>query len=171
MKNLLLCLFVMLVLSAVTTSAQGIKVGIVDADVVIQKSAKGKKFFAEMQEFNQEKKSQLEGMVNNFESKQKDAQAKAASMNEEKRREVGLELQRLQTAIKRAQEDAERERQKKLNNGLERIQKELGPLIRQMALEKGLDLVLNRGAQSGIVFMSERINITNDVIRKYDELR
>ena len=50
MKNLLLCLFVMLVLSAVTTSAQGIKVGISD----YAQSELGDVVFVELPQINDE---------------------------------------------------------------------------------------------------------------------
>jgi Skp family chaperone for outer membrane proteins len=35
-------------------------------------------------------------------------------------------------------------------------------------VEKGLDLVLNYGSQSNIVYVKETINITGDVVKKYD---
>lgn len=53
---------------------------------------------------------------------------------------------------------------------MEKIQKELVPLIRQVALQKGLDLVLNQGLGSNIILNTDQIDITNEGIRKYGEM-
>jgi outer membrane protein len=159
---------VILAINVVAINAQGTKVGVVDAEAVIQQSKKGKSFFTEMENLKKQKESEIDGLVNALQAKQKDAQANAASMTEAKKQEVGLELQRMQNNLKRQSEDAQRELQIKLNNGLERFQKEISPLIRQVAVEKGLDLVLNYGSQSNIVYVKETINITGDVVKKYD---
>ena len=162
--------FAGLLLFPLLSLAQGTKIGVVDAETVVQKSVKGQAFFEEVKKFNQGKADEIDTLIKTFNEKQKDAQAKAASMSEDKRQEVGLELQRMQTDIKRKREDAERESKLKVNGGLDAIQKELMPLVRQVALEKGLDLVINYGQQTGIVFFSEKIDITSDVIAKYDEM-
>lgn len=149
---------------------EGTKVGIVDADIVIQKSAKGKKFFESYQDFTKAKRDEIEKQVQLFRDREKDAQAKAASLSEDKRKEIGTELQKLQTEIKRLQEDAKSDADQMLNDGLDRFRKELAPLIRQIALEKGLDMVMNYGPQSSLVYISDSVNITQDVIKKYDEV-
>ena len=150
--------------------AQGHKIGVVNANRVVQESQKGKAFFAELDTFSKQKRDLIEQQIQAFREQEKDAQAKAASMSEDKAREVAIDLQKKQTDIKRMQEDAERESKLKLNEGLEKFQRELGPLIRQIALEKGLHLVLNDGPSAGIVYRDDAIDITNDVIKKYDEM-
>lgn len=171
MKKLILCALLLLAFGIHNLAAQSTKVGIVDADAIIQQSAKGKAFFDEYQRFTNSKRDEINRLVEDYRAKEKDAQAKAASLTEEKRQEIASELQRMQTDIKRKQEDAKRESQMKLNEKLETFQRELAPLIRQVAIEMGLDLVLNYGPQSSIVYFSDAINITDDVIRKYDERR
>ena len=153
----------------VAALAQGHKIGIVDGDVVIQKSVKGKAFFDEYQSLAAAKQDEIKAKIDNFRAQEKDFQAKAASLSEDKNREMQVQLQEMQTDIKRLQEDAKRAMDLKLNTGLQKFQKELAPLIRQVALEKSLDLVMNNGPNSNIVFISEAIDITDAVIKKYDE--
>jgi outer membrane protein len=166
-KKLVIILAALLVPGFVAAQS---KIGVVNANRVVQDCQKGKAFFESMDADNKAKRSEIEGMVKKLQDTQKEANAKAASMSEDKRKETALELQKMETDIKRFQEDAEREAKLKLNTGLEKFQRELGPLIRQIALEKGLDLVLNDGQASGIVFRSDSIDITDDVIKKYDEM-
>ena len=144
-------------------------VGVVDIEAVIKKSNKGKAFFDELDAFKTQKKTNIDNMVKAWQDKKKDAQAKAASLSEDKKQSLALELQTMQTNIKRAQEDAERETQVKVQSGLEKLTGALEPLVRQVALEKDLHLVLQYGAQSGIVFFHEKIDITEDVIKKFNE--
>ncbi|CAM2007283.1 OmpH family outer membrane protein [Acanthopleuribacter pedis] len=161
----------LIVLSALCMPAlaQGTKVAIVDADVIVQKSQKGKAFFEEFQKFTEGKRTEIEKMVEGFQAKQKDLQAKAASMSEDKKKESAMELQRLQTEIQRAQEDAKRESDLRLNTALERFRKEIAPLVRQVAIEKGIDMVLNNGPNTGLVYFSDAVNLTDAVIKAYDE--
>lgn len=149
--------------------AQGTKIGVVDANQIIEESNKGKAFFQEMQQFKSTKEKELEEMHKHYLERQNDAQAKAASMTEEKSREIAFELEQMQKDIKRTQEDAERAFQQKLNERLEVFQREIAPLIRQVSIEKGIDLVLDYNAGSNIVYMDDKINITKDVIAKYNQ--
>lgn len=153
-----------------TTVAANSKIGIVDADMVVQKSKKGVKFFSELQAFNEKKKQEVNELVESYREQQKDAQAKAANMSEDEVREVTKELQDFQTKIKRAQEDANREAQTKFNQGVEGFRKELAPIIRQVSIEQKLDAVFNFSPNSNIVFFSDSVNITDLVIEKFDQV-
>lgn len=144
------------------------KIGVVDADVVIQRSAKGKAFFEQYQGLIKQRQDEIKAMVDNYRAQEKDLQAKAASLSADKAREMRDQLQRMQTDIKRKQEDAEAEAQKTLNDKLDEFRKELAPLIRQIAQEMSLDLVINYGPNSNLVYISDNVNITDDVIQKYD---
>lgn len=164
--TLILALFLMPLMAL----AQGSKVAVVNANRVVQECKKGKAFFAELEVYKAKKDTELKAMVAELQDKQKDAQTKSASMSEDKKRDVLKVLEDGERDIKRRGEDAQRDTQARLNDGLERFQRELGPLIRQIALEKGLHLVFNDGPSSGIVFRDVTIDITEDVIKKYDEM-
>jgi len=168
MTNKLVMMALLTLVTAMFSMAQT-NIGVVDFERVIKNSAKGKAFFVELEDFQKGKKAAIDAMAQQLREKQKEAQAKAASLSEDKKQELGMELEGLNTKLKRAREDAERESQIKIQSGLDRIQSELEPLVRQVALEKDLQLVLSYGAQTGIVFVHEKIDITADVIKKYDE--
>ncbi|MCB0501733.1 MAG: OmpH family outer membrane protein [Bacteroidetes bacterium] len=169
MKHLIFSMALLFCLGTNNLIAQGTKIGVVDANQIIEESNKGKVFFQEMQQFKITKEKEIEEMHKHYLERQKDAQAKAASMTEEKRSEIAFELEQMQKDIKRTQEDAERAFQQKLNERLEIFQREITPLIRQVSIEKGIDLVLDYNAGSNIVYMDDKINITKDVIAKYNQ--
>jgi outer membrane protein len=158
----------MLVFATAGVLAQGAKVAVVDADKVIQESLKGKAFFEEFQAFIEKMRQELEADVDRYRVAENDLQAKLASLSEEKRKEEAAKLQRMQTELKRKQEDANMERERRLQEGLDVFRNELRPLIRQVALAKGLDLVMNFGPNSNLVFFNDAVDITKDVIKEYD---
>lgn len=163
-------LLFLLMVAPMSFAFQGTKVGIVDADTVIQESNRGKAFLNELDIFSQARRQDLQTMADKRDSLMKDLQAKAASMSKANLESSRKEINQLEVDIKRKQEDATREAEIKLKTGLDEIRNEMVPLIRQVAIEKDLDMVLNMGPQSQVVYFHERIDITKDVIKKYDEM-
>ena len=51
----------------------------------MQKSARGKAFFEELNKFRDAKTAEIDGLIKEYQDKQKDAQAKAASLSEDKK--------------------------------------------------------------------------------------
>jgi len=152
------------------TMAQGVSgLGIVDAEAVIQNSIKGKRFFQEMDDFGKQRSQQIEAKVAEFRDLEKEYKTKFNSLSEEKRATITTDLQNLELDIKRMREDAKREQDRKVNQALDNFRKELAPLIRMVAEEKGLDIVFNHGPQSNLVFFTKKVDITEDVVKKYDD--
>ena len=170
MKHIILSIVFVLTFSSLNLMAQGTIIGVINADQIIQASEKGQAFLKEIERFHQTKKNELEDLMTYVYNLQKDARDNAASLSEEKLHEISILIQEKQTEIKRKQDDAERESQLKLNEGIERFEKELTPLINQIAKEKGIDLVLNNNSSNGIMFVSDRIDITQDVIARYNAM-
>ncbi len=156
-------------LAAMPTLAQT-NVGIVDFDVVVQKSEKGKAFFADLISLQERHAAELRVLADARREKQKDAQARAASLSESQKNALRLELLQMETEYKRRKEDLEQELGRQQQSGMDTFERQLIPLVRQLALEKQLQLILSV-LNSGIVFFDETIDITNDVIKKYDALQ
>lgn len=143
-------------------------VAVVDFEAVISKSTKARAALAEVGLLRKSKQESLTAMAEAFRQKQTEAQGRAATMTEIERRNAGNELERMQTDITRATEDAERAVQLRANQVLADLNKQLGPLVQQMAIDRNLDLVLQWGADVGIVFASKALDITDDVVAAYD---
>ncbi|MCB1044380.1 MAG: OmpH family outer membrane protein [Acidobacteria bacterium] len=146
-----------------------VKIGIVDADIVIQESIKGKRFFQEFEQFGKQKSDEIQARVSEYSDKEKDYKNKVNSLSEDKRREMVVQLQNLEKDIKRMQEDAKQESDRRLNDALSKFRKELGPVIQAVAEEMKLDIIINHGPQSNLVYFNARVDITDAVIKKYDE--
>ena len=167
MKKLgVFCAIILAVLFTGSVFAQT-KVAIVDADQVILKSQKGKAFLKELDAFAKQKDSEIRKKVAEFQQLQKEYKAKAPSLSEDKAMEIQKKLSDMQIEIKRMQDDAKREFQLKQTKGFEKFRKILQPIIEQIAKEKGIDIIFSR-AQSGIAYHSPAVDITQEVIKRFD---
>lgn len=167
-KKIIISMFALVMCGA--AMAQGTKFGIVDADRVIQESKKGKQFFEELQAFVKSKQDEIDVDIKAFQEKEKEFKSKMVTLSTEKRDAMAAQLQEMQVKLKRMTEDAENERQRRITRALEKFRQELSPLVRQVALEKSLDIVMNLGPEHQVVYFSESIDITKEVIAKYDAM-
>jgi outer membrane protein len=143
------------------------RVGVVDADQVIYKSAKGKALLQGLNNLVQQKQNEIKQVVAEAQQTEKEYKTKLASLSDEKKLAMEKKLSDYQTRIKRMQEDAKRELQIKQKQEFERFQKLLQPIIDQLAKEKNLDVVFSR-AQSGIVYLSPTADLTAEAIKRVD---
>jgi outer membrane protein len=81
---------------------------------------------------------------------------------------IQSDIEKKQTERKRYEEDQAREYQQFGNSLLNKIRSELVGIIEALAKEQGYDLVLDTMA-SGVVTSSPTIDITAEVIRRYDQ--
>jgi len=81
--------------------------------------------------------------------------------------QLNSDLQRKQTERKRFAEDSYNEMQEFTGRLFQRVQGELLPIIEQVGKEKNLDLIFDL-LKSGTIYFNPAINITEDVIKKYD---
>ena len=170
MRNLILFMALILILGVHGLQAQGAKIGIVHIDAVVQKSIKGKAFIDEHQGFREEKRDEINKLYQNYEQKDKEFQAKSPSLNEERRREFTFQLERLRLEIRRKQEQSENELSNRLNEGMMQIREELDPLIEKIGSEKDFDLILRYDPDSNMLYVNDKIDITNEVIKRYDDM-
>jgi len=168
MKKSLFVLVCLVSLFAFSNDAVAqVKIGVFEPNLVIQKSAKGKKFMNELKAFADKKNQEIQAEVNNAEALKKEYLSKQASLSAEKRTEMEKKLSDYQIKIKRMQDDAKREFSIKEQQGYKMFSDLMKPIIESIAKAKNLDLVFSR-AQSGIVYMSATVDITEDIVKQID---
>ncbi len=140
-----------------------IKIVVVDLEQVVAQSAAGKELKARLDTFQQQ--VQAEGTKKTDAAKeirQRIAEG-VNSLTEDKLAELQKEYEDATIAIRRFQDDKQREGQKMQTEGLREIEKQLQPVFEKIRDEGGYDLILNHVA--GVVVMAnERVDITQLVI-------
>ena len=132
MKKTVIFVTVMLVFSWFIFSE--IKIGVINAQQVIQETKKGKEITGRLEKLGQGKQKQVEALREEIKKLQKDAVSPA--LNDETREKKNLELQTKQTELKRFIEDAQREMQQKSATELKNLRQEILPLIEKICKEK-----------------------------------
>ena len=144
-----------------------IKIAVVDLEVVVALSPGGKALGKELEEFEEQVKTQVEEMRQQGQALTQRLQEGQNSLSQDKLSEMQKELEDLQIAIRRLVDDKQREGQKKQQEGLQRIEKQLEPVFNAIRDEEGYDLILNR--VPGVVVMAgERVDITQKVIERLE---
>ncbi|MEM1269271.1 MAG: OmpH family outer membrane protein [Bacteroidota bacterium] len=155
-------------LAAPQASAQGLKVGYTEADIIVAQMPEYRDMVQELQGFVEAGQQEYQGLVESYQEKLADYQQKQALLSEQARATREEELVELQGQIQqfaaaKEQEVAQKEAEL-LGPLLDRVQ----TAINEVAAEQGLQLVLNSRAagQPMILFASDEMNITEAVMSK-----
>jgi len=148
--------------------AQGTgKIGVVNSQQVLEKSTEGKKALAQLQERDKKAQADMARLDNEIKQLETKLSVQRLTLSEEEVLRIGSDLEKKKTDQKRFSEDIGRELQELQYRLLTRIQNELLPIIEGLGKEKGMDIILDLG-KSGAVFVNPTVDLTDDVIRRYD---
>ena len=143
------------------------KVAFVNVQRVAEESAAGKESTAQVQALNQEKLDELNEKNRGLQDSQQTLQQGGTVMSETARVELEREIGRMQIEIQRMTEDAQLAVQTLTEELQLDFQRQLFPVIQQVAAEKSLQMVLSVG-DSGILWADPGLDITMDVIQRFD---
>ncbi len=146
---------------------QIIKIGVVNSQEVLEKSAEGKRVLAQLQDKDKRNQAELSRRDQEIQELQTRLNTQRLTLTPEALRNLSSDLQRKQTERNRYFEDAGREMNELADRLFQRIQNELLPIIEQMGKENGMDVIFDLG-KSGAIYFSPSIEITQEVIQRYD---
>jgi outer membrane protein len=143
-----------------------VKIGYVDLQRAIREVDEGKAATATLKHDFDEKQKQLDGKKAEFDKAQAEFEKQAVVMSETARRDKGQDLDRrareLQALFVNLQKDLS-EREREATRG---IFEKMSAVVRDIAEAEGFTMVLEKG--TGIVYAPESLDLTNDLIRKYN---
>ena len=159
---LLVCL---VALPAVGQSAP--KLGVIDVNRIMTDSARGKAVLGELEKFQADRAAQLKILSDEVVDLQKRFQEGRLSLAEDKLLELQTQIEERTRALERAQEDAQREFQRRRGEDIKKVENEIFPVINAVGREFGYTLIFNK-FQSGLVYADDQIDITDLVIQRLD---
>lgn len=163
MRKILILLVVVLVMGAFAFSQ--VKIGIVDAQEILQKTKKGTEIQKRLEKLQEDKQVQLQTLQDEVKKLEKDVLSPA--LNDETREKKNLELQNKRKDLKRFYEDAQNEMQRASQKELVELEKEIMPLIEEIGKSKGFTIIFDI-TRPGIVYFDQSIDITGEVINAVD---
>ncbi len=149
--------------------AQG-KIGVVNSQDVLEKSIEGKRVIAQLQEQDKKNQDQLAKLDEEIRKLETRLNTQRLTLTEEAALQLNSDLTKKKTERTRLSEDMARDMQEMQYRLYTRLQNELIPIIEQIGKEKGLDLIFDL-ARSGAVYVNPAIDITEEVIKRYDAIK
>jgi outer membrane protein len=151
---------------AATASAQ-VKIGIVNSQDVLEKSAEGKRVLARLQDADKQNQAKVATLDDQIRRVQTELTTQRITMTEEAIVQKTADLERKNTERKRIAEDAYSSMNEMSQRLLGKLQSELIPIVEQLGKEKGLDIVFDL-KNSGAVYWNPTVDLTAEVIKRYD---
>ena len=144
-----------------------LKIAIVDLERVVAQSARGQELQQTLMQFEKDAQAEGEAMANKMRELRQRVADGANALSEDRLAELQKEYEDATIAMRRFQDDKQREGEKIQSEGLRAIEAELGPLFEQVQTELGYDLILNQ-VPGVVVFASEQMDISQILIDRYN---
>jgi outer membrane protein len=144
-----------------------IRIAVIDTEKILMNSVAGKKALAELKKVQDAKEKDLGSRQQEI----KDLQAKLSdgrlSLAQDKLEDMQKQLEDRVIALRRLQDDAQRDLTKKRDDVLGQIDQQVMPVINQVGKQLGYTLIF-RKFESGLIYADEAIDITDSVIQRLD---
>ncbi len=157
-----------LVAAGVSYAQQAPKIATINSQKAFETCVEGKKILAQMQDRENKIKSDIQKQEDAIRLLENKLSTGRLTMTNEALLGIQADIDKKTTERKRYEEDAARDATQFSQNLAQRIRVEMLAIIEALAKERGLDLVLDE-LQSGVVTKSPAIDITDEVIRRYDQ--
>lgn len=143
------------------------KIGIVNSNEVIQKSTEGKAVMTQLQEKDKSNSSRISTMDEKIRELETKLNTQRLTLTQESILQLTSELERKRTERKRFAEDSLRELQELRFRLFTKVQDEVIPIIEGLGKERNLEIIFDL-ANSGAVFVNPAIDLTEEVIKRYN---
>jgi outer membrane protein len=146
---------------------EGSKIAFIDIQRIAAESAEGKASTARVQALNQKKVAELQDLNKKLQADQQKLQSQGAMLNDSARAELERGIERQTKELQRSQQDAQEEVQQLQADLQNTFQSKLYPVIQKVVAEKGIEVLFSQ-RDSGIVFANPALDLTLDVIKRFD---
>jgi outer membrane protein len=168
-RNSLAALIALVTLAAagVLTAQEATKLGVVNSQEILDKSVEGKGAFVQLEEADKKYQANIARLDDQIKQLQNRLATQRLTLTAEAAAGIQADIQKKQTERQRTAEDAARAMQELQYKVLNKIQGEVIPIIDQLRKDRGLDIIFDL-AKSGAPFASPALDLTAEIIRRYD---
>ncbi len=144
-----------------------IKIAVIDTERVLLASETGKKSLADLKKLQEAKENEIKAKQQEIKDLQTKLQDGRMSLAQDKLSDMEKQLEDKVIAVRRLQDDATRELNKKRDEVLAQIDQKVMPVINQVGKELGYTMIF-RKFESGLIYADESVDITQQVIQRLD---
>ena len=152
---------------AMAQEAPKLAVAVIDVDQLVLNSAAGKESMTRLKKVQDEKVAERKKMTEDLQALQKQLEAQRATLSEAKVADLQKQIEDRGIALRRFDDDAQQQLEEAKRKELGALEKQLMPIIQELGREMKLQLIFNK-FQSGLVFADESLDITDQVLRRFN---
>ena len=168
MKKFLISVAVAALAVRAFAQTQPARLAVIDVQRVLASSSAGKAASDRLKKMQEDRVTRAKQMDDEMQKLDADINSKKLSLSEEKLTEMAKQLSDRKIAAQRFAQDAEREMGEARDRALLELENRIKPVIDSIGKEMGLAAIFNK-FESGLVYASEAIDITDTVIKRFNE--
>lgn len=154
--------------TAADPPASANKIAVLNVRQAIGMTAEGKSASADMNTKFAPQQAELEGIQKQAEDVQRQLAQGERTLSEDEKTRKNTQLQLLQRRFSRLQDDLNEQAQAASNEAMDTIGRKMSDILDKYARENGYSAVID-SSQSTVVYVSPQVDITNDIVRLYDQ--
>jgi len=166
-KSVLIGFVALVLAAALPAAAQQVNIAVIDVQRVVTESDPGKQALQKLKLLQDAKIDEGRALQQNLTNLQDQMAKQRFTLSEERLADLSKQLEDGQIAMQRFQDDAERELDEARRRELGGLEGRIIPVINEIGAERGFTLIFNK-FQSGLVYADDTIDITDDVIRRFN---
>jgi len=144
-----------------------IKIAVINTEQILLESQAGKKALADLKKVQEQKQGEIDKQQKEIHDLQVKIDDGRLSLAQDKLADLEKQMEDRVTGVRRMQEDASRELNKKKDDILGSVDQRVMPVINQIGKEMGYTLIF-RKFESGLIYADEAVDITPAVIKRLD---
>jgi len=144
-----------------------IKIAVIDTEKILLSSTAGKKAVADLKKLQDQREGELRAKAQELKDLQQKINDGRLSLAQDKLADLSKQYEEKEIALRRQQDDATRELNKKRDEMLAQIDDRVMPVINQAGKDLGYTLIF-RKFESGLIYADEAVDITSVIIQRMD---
>jgi outer membrane protein len=144
-----------------------LKIATLDTEKILLTSQTGKKALADLKKLQEQREGEIRAKAQELKDLQTKISEGRLSLAQDKLTELQKQFEDKEIQLRRYQDDATRELNKKRDEILASIDQQVMPVINQVGKEMGYTLIF-RKFESGLIYADETVDITNTIIQRLD---
>jgi outer membrane protein len=146
-------------------AAQGLKVGVVDVQQVLNQSQRGQAVKQKLEQERLGRQKDLDARQQELVKLQTEFEKQTPVLSDQAKREKKESLERRFRDARRVAEDANRDFEKRVREAEMDTTREIFAVIQEYGKDQGFSVILER---SSIIFSAATVDVTGDIIKRYD---
>lgn len=168
MKKVIISLAVAALAAPMFAQNAPARVAVVDVQKVLTQSVAGKAAYDKLKKMQEERVAKAKQMDEEIKKLEADLTTKRISLAEDKVAEMAKQIADKRISMERFGQDVQREIGEARDRELQALQVKIEPVIDALGKEMGLAVIFNK-FESGLVYASDAVEITDAVIKKFNE--